>query len=221
MENKYHLTQKQNRFLAKKNLVNMVYSNSKFEGVNTTLPQTQTIIDGMSVAGVSIDDIQVIINLKKGLEFVINNDQPYTFEISQTINRIVAAEDALEPGKIRTGNVQIGGVEYVPPVPSPDKVTVMVSKMMNGNFTDTEKALKMMYQMMRDQVFWDGNKRTAVLSANYLLINAGAGIVNINEKQLPKFNTLLAQYYESGDMTEIMQWTYDNCIYGIDFPGKH
>ncbi|WP_249778666.1 Fic family protein [Lentilactobacillus dabitei] len=176
MENKYHLTQKQNRFLAKKNFVNMVYSNSKFEGVNTTLPQTQTIIDGMSVAGVSIDDIQVIINLKKGLEFVINNDQPYTFEISQTINRIVAAEDALKPGKIRTGNVQIGGVEYVPPVPSPDKVTSMVSTIMNGNFTDTEKALKMMYQMMRDQIFWDGNKRTAVLSANYLLINAGQGL---------------------------------------------
>ena len=220
MENKYHLTQKQNRFLAKKNFVNMVYSNSKFEGVNTTLPQTQTIIDGMSVAGVSIDDIQVIINLKKGLEFVINNDQPYTFEISQTINRIVAAEDALEPGKIRTGNVQIGGVEYVPPVPSPDKVTSMVSTIMNGNFTDTEKALKMMYQMMRDQIFWDGNKRTAVFSANYLLINAGAGIVNISEKQLPEFNTLLAQYYESGDMTEIIQWTYDNCIYGIDFPDK-
>lgn len=61
---KFHLTKEQNRRFAKKNLVRLVFTNSRFEGVNTTLPQTQTIIDGMSPAGVSIDDSNVIVQLK-------------------------------------------------------------------------------------------------------------------------------------------------------------
>ncbi len=217
MENKFNLTLKQNRFLTKKNLVNMVYSNSKFEGVNTTLPQTKTIIDGMSVAGVSIDDIQVVINLKKGLEFVLSHSEPFRLDICRQINRIVAAEDSLVPGQIRTGSVQIGGVQYVPPVPDTNNVKSAIQKIMGDDQTATEKALQIMYDIMRQQVFWDGNKRTAILSANYILINAGAGIVNINENQLDTFNTLLADYDETGDSQAIMQWTYDNCLYGIEF----
>lgn len=49
---KFHLTKEQNRRFAKKNLVRLVFTNSRFEGVNTILPQTQTIIDSMSPAGV-------------------------------------------------------------------------------------------------------------------------------------------------------------------------
>lgn len=63
---KFHLTKEQNRCFTKKNIVRLVFTNSRFEGVNTTLPQTQTIIDGMSAAGVSIDDSNVIVQLKRG-----------------------------------------------------------------------------------------------------------------------------------------------------------
>lgn len=63
---KFHLTKEQNRCFAKKNLVRLVFTNSRFEGVNTILLQTQTIIDSMSAAGVSIDDSNVIVQLKSG-----------------------------------------------------------------------------------------------------------------------------------------------------------
>lgn len=89
--------------------------------------------------------------------------------------------------------------------------------MMHAQLSDTEKALRIMYDIMRQQLFWDGNKRTATLSANYILINAGAGILNISEQQLEKFNDLLSADYESGDVAEILNWTYDNCIYGIEY----
>ena len=49
---KFHLTEEQNRCFTKKNLVRLVFKNSRFEGVNTILPQTQTIIDSVSPAGV-------------------------------------------------------------------------------------------------------------------------------------------------------------------------
>lgn len=63
---KFHLTKEQNRRFAKKNLVRLVFTNSRFDRLNITLLQTQTIIDGMSAADVSIDDIKVIVQLKRG-----------------------------------------------------------------------------------------------------------------------------------------------------------
>lgn len=66
LKDKYHLTVEQNKRLARSNLTRLVYVNSRFEGLTTTLPQTQTIIDGLGVDGVSIDDINIIVQLKRG-----------------------------------------------------------------------------------------------------------------------------------------------------------
>ena len=49
---KFNLTLEQNRFLAKKNIVEVIHSMSRLENVNTTFPQSKTMIDGMSVSGI-------------------------------------------------------------------------------------------------------------------------------------------------------------------------
>ena len=104
---KFHLTKEQNRRFAKKNLVRLVFTNSRFEGVNTTLPQTQTIIDGMSPAGVSIDDSNVIVQLKRGWQYVIRENKALSLKIEQNINLLVARYDSLNPGSFRTDSVTV------------------------------------------------------------------------------------------------------------------
>ena len=64
-----------------------------------------------------------------------------------------------------------------------------------------------MYYMMRHQLFWDGNKRIAMM--------AGCGMLNINENQLETWHTLLSAFYESNDDNKIVAWTYENCLYGM------
>lgn len=49
--NKYQFTAAENQRFARANFTKLVHTNARFEGVNTTLPQTQTIMDGMSVGG--------------------------------------------------------------------------------------------------------------------------------------------------------------------------
>lgn len=95
--------------MPKKNLVRLVFTNSRFEGVNTILPQTQTqtIIDGMSPAGVSIDDSNVIIQLKRGWQYVIREDKALSLKIEQNINLLVARYDSLDPGSFRTDSVTV------------------------------------------------------------------------------------------------------------------
>ncbi|WP_318530625.1 Fic family protein [Companilactobacillus hulinensis] len=217
LDNKYNLTDKENKFVAKKNFVQLIHSNSKFEGVNTTLPQTKTIVEGMSVAGVSIDDIGVIVNLKRGWEYVINSKDEFNINSAKKINRIVARDDAIEPGAIRTGNVQIGGVEYEPDIPTEEELINDTEIIVNNKSNSkTQNIIQLMYTMMRKQYFWDGNKRTAILFANYYMIRNGLGVLNINELQMEEFNELLTKYYNTNNMNAILKWTYDNCIYGID-----
>ena len=102
---KFHLTKEQNRCFAKKNLVRLVFTNWRFEGVNTILPQT--IIDGVSPAGVSINNLNVIVQLKRGWQYVIKENKELSLKIEQNINLLVARYDSLNPGSFRTGSVTV------------------------------------------------------------------------------------------------------------------
>lgn len=213
----YHMTKKQAQFMAKKNLVSLVYSMSKFEGTHATLPQTRTIVEGMSVSGISIDEITTIVNLKRGWQFVINNAAPYSLATSNKVNEIVAKEDSLDPGHIRTGNVTLDDTEYVPPIPNEAQVEPLIRSILDdNNISVTERLLDLLLTMMRRQFYWDGNKRTAFLTINYLAISTGVGLFNVSEAQLEAFNNLLAPFYETGDGETLKDWLYTNCIHGLD-----
>lgn len=216
MQNKFTLTLAQNRFLAKKNIVALIHSISRLENVNTTFPQTQTIVGGMSVSGVSTDDVQVILNLKNAWQFALQSDTPFDLAFVCKINSFVAYNESLAWGELRTGKVSISGVGYVPPVPQQNEVEQVFAQIAQLPLSETERALKLMYYMMRSQLFWDGNKRTAIICANYQLISAGAGIVNISEQQLEQWHEVLSAFYESGDDTQIIAWTYEHCLHGIE-----
>ena len=58
MKNKFEMTREQNIFLAKRNLVDNIYSNAKMEGLNITFPETKTILEGVNVPNLRIDEIQ-------------------------------------------------------------------------------------------------------------------------------------------------------------------
>lgn len=209
----------QNRRLAKQNLTRLVYTNSRFEGLTTTLPQTQTIIDGLGVDGVSIDDINTIVQLKRGWQYIINDSSPFTFDKMKSINRIVALYDALDPGAIRTGESKVvltSDDTYTPPIPNETQERKYFDNLINQTISTTDKAITLMYHNMRNQIFWDGNKRSATLAANKLMMDGGAGLINIPLDKWGKWNDLISDYYRTGNMEEIKEWTYINGIQGIN-----
>ena len=73
MEDKYKMTLEQNIFLSKRNLVDNVYASARMEGINITFSQTKTILDGVNVNSLKIDDIQCVLNLRDAWKFIINN----------------------------------------------------------------------------------------------------------------------------------------------------
>jgi hypothetical protein len=81
----------------------------------------------------------------------------------------------------------------------------------------TEKGIVLMLYLMRKQMFVDGNKRTAMLAANQIMISAGCGILSIPIEKQRTFTQMLIPYYETNEMGPIKRFVYDECIDGMDF----
>ena len=217
MENKFNLTLEQNIFLAKRNIVDNVYANARMEGINVTFPQTQTILEGVNVPNLKLDEIQVILNLRDAWNYVINNiREKLDLEFVCKVNEFVARNESLEWGKLRNGKVTISGTDYIPEIPEKEKVEEEISRILNIE-NATERAIEYMLFGMKSQLFWDGNKRTSTIVANKIMIENGTGIIKVSDENLEEFNKLLSEFYTTNKKKKIKDFLYNKCIYGIEF----
>lgn len=217
MENKYNLTLEQNTFLAKRNIIDNIYAGARMEEINVTFLQVKKILEGINVLNLKIDEIQCILNLRDAWKYVINNiKEEFNINFICKINELVARNESIEWGVLRSGNVQITGTEYIPDVPEEEVVKKQIAEILKIKNT-TERAIEYMLYGMRSQLFWDGNKRTSMICANKIMIENGNGIIKVSDNKLEEFNTLLSEFYTSNDKVKIKQFIFDNCIDGITF----
>ena len=217
MENKYNLTLEQNIFLAKRNLVDNIYANARMEGLNITFPQTKTILEGVNVPDLKIDEIQCVLNLRDAWKYVINNiNEEFSIDFICKINEFVARNESISWGDLRKGAVQITGTDYIPDIPNVEKVRSEVAQILQIA-NPTERSIEYMLYGMRSQLFWDGNKRTSTICANKIMIENGCGIIKVPDNKLQEFNVLLSEFYSTNNKEKIKQFIYENCIDGIVF----
>lgn len=74
---------------------------------------------------------------------------------------------------------------------------------LNSNMEDVDKAIELLLFVMKKQIFIDGNKRTAVIFANHLLISKAKGLIVIPNDKVEEYKKLLIAYYEGKDQTPI------------------
>ena len=213
---KYNLTPEQSLFLAKKKWDENVYCGMKMENRAVTFPQTKTILNGVNVPNVQLDDIQAILNMRDAWKHLLTTiNEPVTFEYWCKLNEFIARNEALEWGKLRTGTVGISGTDYMPPIPQQEVVQQELADILNSDVSATEKALNAFVWGARGQFFWDGNKRTSLTLANKILVESGAGILTITDKHMEQFNVLLLDYYNTGISDTLKVFLYENAIQGI------
>lgn len=220
MENKYNLTLEQNVFLAKRNLVDNIYANARMEGLNITFPQTKTILEGVNVPNLKIDEIQCILNLRDAWKYVINNiNDEFNIDFICKVNELVARNESIAWGVFRQGGVQITGTDYIPEIPNEEKVRNEISQILKIE-NPTERSIEYMLYGMRSQLFWDGNKRTSTICANKIMIENGCGIIKVPDNKLEEFTVLLSDFYSTNNKEKLKQFIFDNCIDGIVFENK-
>lgn len=216
MNNKYNMTLSQNIAYAKRNLVDSIYNSAKLEGLNVTFPETYTILEKAKMQNVDISAVSTILNLKHAWQFLLKNiEEPITLDFIKDLHYEIAKDEALAWGELRTGRVGIGGTDYIPPIPEEGEVKTKLLAFEKIN-NATERAIERMLWMMKAQLFWDGNKRTASLIANKDLISHGKGILTIREKDILEFNTLLSHYYSTDEKTDLVKMIYKKGISGVE-----
>ncbi len=218
IKSKYNMTQKENIFLAKRNIVDYIWKSANLEGIGVTYPDTQAIYNGMAVSGYTIEDINAINDLKHAWEFLIQHiNEEISLTFIKKIHMLLGKYTIINAGMLRREEVRIGGTEWIPEMPDEEKVSREIFKISNSQISSLEKALEITLYLMRLQLFYDGNKRIAMLIGNKIMIENGQGIISVAQKDIKEFYKLLVLYYETNDKTEIKQFLYDNCIDGMKF----
>lgn len=215
--NKFALSKENNIFLAKRNIIDNIYKSARLEGIAVTFPQTYAICNGVNVPNLSVSDVVAINNLKWAWQFVLETmERPKVdFAFICQINQIVGAGLYNNAGFLRSIPVSIGGTSWRPNLPIKPDIIDEINEI-HSIENATHRAIDLMLYIMRKQMFLDGNKRTATLCANRILIENGAGLININVEDIDEFKIKLIKYYETGDKDEIREFLFENSIDGLD-----
>lgn len=199
---------------ARANMKMNIYDQAVLEGVATSFPQTEEIIDNGKISGVTATDVQKILNLKHAWEFILDRDviaSRSDYYMLSNIARVVNEGFFAEGGRIRGVPVTIGGSSYVPPLPNELDVKEKIREIIEESDEVINTAIKLCLYCMKTQIFLDGNKRASVIFANHYLISHGGGFLVIPEKEVPEFKRLLVKYYEGEDITVIADFMKKYC----------
>ncbi len=214
-------------FLAKKQLPELVYDVVNLEGINYTIPEIMTLLDGITVGGRKQGDELIANNQIKSWELLFNLLTSENFKVDKKtvcqLHSIVAKDEALTHGVFRNSNVFIAGTDYLPPAANKlDKIWVnsmtCLPRKPKKNNAIYQYAITTFLQMARNQFFFDGNKRTGRLMMNGILLSNGLPVINLSAKRQLEFNQLMTRFYPTNnesDMQEFMLSCLDERIISI------
>lgn len=218
LKDKYKIDIEENIWIAKRLLVDSVYSSANLEGIAVTFAQTQDILNNVNVANLTPKDINKVCCLRDAWEYLIEYihddlNVGYLMNVHELIARFDVPYSYL--GKIRTDDVIISGTNWRPELHSVEYYHSELKKLME-NPDITDRAVKVGLWLMRCQMFKDGNKRIGSFATNKILIENGKGIFKVPVELDGTFKQMLVQYYESNNPDELSQWIYDNCLDGVN-----
>ena len=189
--------------MAKRLIMDSIWKSANLEGLGTTYPKTEAILRNAPTI-TTAKEVLFVINMKCAWQFLFNNlGRSDSLFYLEEFNRIVGYMLFNKRGNIRS----LG-------MPPKAQLYFILSKLYELNkIEDPElRALKYFCFITKTHLFVDGNKRVAQLMSNKILIENNIGIFQINIADLEDFKSILVQFYESGDDTEIIEFMKKKCV---------
>jgi len=230
IERKFKLNFEDNITLGKQMLEDNIYRGVVLEGIPATYAQTIEIINNLPVtSSLNPGQINEIVSLKRAWEFILNKenllsdmDAIYLDSVKEIHAIIGANMESLNPlqvGELRETPIYVGGVKnHNFGIPKQADIEYELSEL--SKISDpVVQALELFCYLCKKQMFRDGNKRTANLVANFVLIQSGSGLLSIREDLVPDFKILLIDWYENDNKKDLMNFLLNKC-YLYNFVGK-
>ncbi|OIR24924.1 Fic family protein, partial [Bathymodiolus thermophilus thioautotrophic gill symbiont] len=154
--------QKKALFLAKKQLSELVYDAVNLEGIKYTLPEVQTLLDGVTVGGHRQIDALITQNQIEAWRFLFKVIEDKSFDLSAEfvcqLQEKVVKRETLTWGEFRESGVSIAGTNYLPPNHKelPNLWQKLKQKSMPNDIDGIyQYAISLFLQMARIQFFYD------------------------------------------------------------------
>lgn len=156
--------------------IDLSWKSSQIEGNTYSLLETERLLkDKETAAGKTKDEATMLLNHKDALDFIIKNPNyivPLTVSSIEDIHSILVKELDISRN-IRSSRVGISGTNYKP-LDNEFQIKEAVESMctlINSKKNAFEKAFLSLVLISYIQPFSDGNKRTARIISNAILIN--------------------------------------------------
>ena len=203
--------------LSTKQLAGLLYSMGRtFDGLQSTFMATEEFLrTGNPQVVNSKADYNLLLDLRQAADYTLHYDyarEPIDLAYVKSINAQLTRTAAMEPGKLRDERtpVMVSTTlgRYEPPVPDSATIASLIKSTVGGATGEDilEDAVRLFAGLAKMQPFGDGNKRTALLAGNGLLIAHGDRhplTVPTSDKDRIWFNRELAAYYLNSDQTII------------------
>ena len=203
-----------NIFMAKKDKIDYIFNTSALEGNAMTYPEVETLLDGTTVGGHKVSDEHMILNQNNSVKVLFDLIENNTFDLTKKticiLHKEVAFKEALKWGEFRDKNVRIGGTEFLPPKANElEKVYKDNINFLNQIEHFVIRAMCCFLLNAKSQYFYDGNKRTARLMMNGILLTNGYPMLNIKAKDKLSFNKMMIEYYDNDDLEKAILWLFE------------
>ena len=201
--------------------IDLSWKSGEIEGNTYTLLETEVLIKYKELAeGKKQDDAIMLLNHKDALDFIIAEPdylKPLTIRRIEDIHSILIKNLGVERS-IRKRGVGVGGTEYKPLSVEQQIVEVMQEMCDLVNATDNifERALLLLVLLSYIQPFNDGNKRTARIISNAILMESGYCPLSYRSVKASDYKKAMLLFYEKNNITEfkkIFMSQYEYAVY--------
>jgi len=199
-----------------------VYDMGSLENNPFTFPEVQNLLDGVTVGGHKLSDQNQILNIKSSWDYVIKLSNKENINIDKdticSIHKIIAKDEALIVGDFRNGAIGIAGTTNYKCIEASSLVDIFIKdiNVINSIKNPLEKAIIINLWLSYCKFFYDGNKRTARLTSNLILMNGNIGVFSIPAKYKQVYNTLMLNFYETLEADEVIKFFLEKCITFFD-----
>ncbi len=188
--------------LREKFQIEMIYNSNAIEGNSLTLKETFLVInEGITVKGKPLKDHLEAKDHHAALEYLydlIDKDKKHTVSemLIKNLHQIILQETDKEwAGRYRNANVIIGGAKHTPPdalqVPQKMRDLIIWLNLQKDKMSIIELSALLHHKLVHIHPFFDGNGRTARLTMNLFLMQAGYPLVVIMKNDRKKYYDML------------------------------
>lgn len=186
--------------------IDLSWKSSQIEGNTYSLLETERLLKEKATAGgKSKDEAVMLLNHKDALDFIIGDPTyitPLTVSRIEDIHSILIKELGVERN-IRNRRVGISGTNYKP-LDNEFQIKEALQDMcnlVNAREDVFEKALLVLVLISYIQAFADGNKRTARILSNAILISSNYCPISFRTIDSVEYKKAMLIFYEQNNIT--------------------